>query len=77
MNIVAVLKQEETRLKQQLSAVQSAISALGGESAAVSSNGTSRRGKLSAAGRARIAQAARARWARIRAEKAKKAKQSK
>src|SRR5579872_7415212 len=29
MNIVAVLKQEETKLKQQLSAVQSAISALG------------------------------------------------
>lgn len=73
MNIIATLRQEETRLKQQLSALQNAIAALNGESPA----GTGRKRKLSAAGRARIAQAARARWAKVRAQKGRKAKQSK
>jgi hypothetical protein len=73
MNIIATLRQEESRLKQQLSAVQNAIAALNGGSPVV----TRRRGKLSAAGRARIAQAARARWAKVRARKSRKAKQSK
>ena len=73
MNIIATLRQEESRLKEQLSAVQNAIAALDGGS----HGGIRRKGKLSAAGRARIAAAARARWAKVRARKAQKAKKSK
>ncbi len=79
MDIIGALKQEESKLQQQLTAVQSAIAALNGsERTAVSPSHTrsvnGRRGKrtLSAAGRANIIRAAKARWAKIRAEKAKK-----
>ena len=81
MNIVEALHNEETKLERQLAAVKSAIVALnaGGKKAALpghitSSDGKSTKRTLSAAGRAKISRAAKARWAKIRAEKAKKAK---
>ena len=81
MEIIGALKQEESKLQQQLTAVQGAIAALnGGAKIAVSPrhasgpNRTSSKRTLSAAGRARISRAAKARWAKIRAEKARKAK---
>jgi hypothetical protein len=81
MDIIGALKQEESKLQRQLTAVESAIAALnGGSTAAVtpghtrSLNGTSGKRTLSAAGRANIIRAAKARWAKVRAEKAKKAK---
>ncbi|HVB56634.1 MAG TPA: hypothetical protein VNE63_09415 [Candidatus Acidoferrales bacterium] len=81
MNIVEALKQEESKLQRQLTAVQGAIAALNGAIGTTVSprhtigpNGTRRRGTLSAAGRARISMATKARWAKIRAEKAKKMK---
>jgi hypothetical protein len=78
MDIIAVLKQEESKLHRQLSAVQGAIAALNGTHG---TSGTQRtktaihgRGKrtMSAAVRARISRTAKARWARIRAEAANK-----
>jgi hypothetical protein len=82
MNIVEALHNEEVKLQRQLTAVNSAIAALNGGGTAVvsrghtsSPNGTSApRRTMSAAVRAKIARSARARWARIRAQKAKKAK---
>jgi hypothetical protein len=81
MNIVEALHNEESKLQRQLTAVKSAIAALnGGGTTAVlpghtsSLNGTSGKRTMSAAAKAKIARAARARWAKIRAEKAKKAK---
>jgi hypothetical protein len=81
MEIIGALKQEESKLQRHLKAVQGAIAALNGASTrAVSpahkSSANRRGGKrtLSAAGRANIIRAVRARWARIRAQKAKKTK---
>jgi len=64
-NLTSVLKhleQERTRLASQLERLNNAISALNGK-------GTSRRGRISAAGRARIAAAQRARWAKVKGRK--------
>ena len=81
MNIIGALQREESKLQQQLTAVKTAITALNGVSTmaasprhAISPNGTSGKRTMSAAVRAKIARSARARWAKIRAEKAKKAK---
>jgi hypothetical protein len=80
MNIVEALHGEEANLQRQLAAVKSAIAALNGGSTAASlgpatsSNGASGKRTMSAAVRARISQKAKARWAKIRAEKAKRAK---
>jgi hypothetical protein len=81
MNIIGVLKQEESKLQLQLKAVQGAIVALngGGKATALprhtsSVNGAVPKRSMSAAVRARISRAAKARWAKIRAEKAKKTK---
>jgi len=83
MNIVEALQQEEVKLRRQLTAVQGAIAALngGGKTAvsprhASSPNGTSGKRTMSGAVRARMSRAAKARWAKLRAEKAagKKAK---
>ncbi len=81
MDIIAALKEEESKLQRQLTAVQGAIAAFNGGSRAVvspghtsSPNGRGGKRTMSAAGRARISPAAKARWAKIRAEKAKKAK---
>ena len=81
MDIIGELKVEESRLQRQLKAVQVAIAALnGGGKTAVSGHdtrsvkGSPRTKTMSAAVRAKISRAAKARWAKIRAEKAKKAR---
>jgi hypothetical protein len=81
MDIIDALKQEELKLHQQLKRIQGAIAALKGSAHTVmspgstsSSNGASVKRTMSAAVRARISRKAKARWAKIRAEKAKKAK---
>ena len=77
MNILAALRREERRLEKQLtqvdrqlSGVRTAVKALG-NSAEKAVRKVKRR-RLSAAGRAKIAAAARKRWAKLRAQ-AKKA----
>ena len=77
MNIIAALKQEESKLHRQLNAVQGAIAALNGAAKTsatprnkASLNGTNGKRTMSAAVRARISRTAKARWAKIRAEKA-------
>jgi hypothetical protein len=81
MEIIEALKQEESKLRRQLTAVKSAIAVLNGAGTVSSSprhtsssNGASGKRTMSAAVRARISRSARARWAKIKAEKAKKAK---
>ena len=60
--IVKQLKRERDRVQHQLSGVNAALAAF----ANVYSTGTKPRRKLSARGRARIAAAQRARWARVK-----------
>jgi len=78
MNILVALRQERAKLQQQLKGVDGAILALSDPHP-----GTSRakvaghkeitlKRTMSAAGRARISKLAKARWAKFRAEKAKK-----
>ena len=83
MDIIEALKQEESKLEQQLTAVQGAIEALNGSAKTAVSLGhagsparTKARSTLSAAVRAKMSRAAKARWAKNRAEqsKGKKAK---
>ena len=80
MDIIGALRQEEVKLQKQLTAVQGAIAALNGSAKRVvalgasTANGVKPKRRLSAAGRARISRAAKARWAKIKAEKAKKSK---
>ena len=77
MDIIAALKEEESKLHRQLNAVQGAIAALNGDTnkASVTSrqglnvNATSGKRTMSAAVRARISRTAKARWAKIRAER--------
>jgi hypothetical protein len=77
---LAALKQEEKRLQHELSGIQGAIAALNGRRATTAvtrstqgqPRGSSR--TLSAAAKAKISKAAKERWAKIRAEKAKKGK---
>jgi hypothetical protein len=78
MDILAALRQEETKLqkqadaaKQQLDTVRAAIKILGG---GVASNGQpigKKKRVMSAAARANISKATKARWAKFRAAKAK------
>lgn len=63
--VVKQLQQERNRLSSQMEALNQAISLLGG----VSSNGARRGRGISAAGRARIAAAQKARWAKIKGRK--------
>lgn len=79
MNIIHTLKQEESKLQRQLTALREAIAAFNGSANRTMSLGRitlhrkyGKRG-MSAAGRAKISRAAKARWARIRAERSKKA----
>jgi hypothetical protein len=81
MDIIAALHQEESKLQRQLTALQGAITALNGGakaptslSRASSPNGVSSKRTMSAAVRAKLSRSAKARWAKIRAEKAKKPK---
>ena len=63
--VVKQLQQERNRLSSQMEALNRAISLLGG----ANSNGVGRGRGISAAGRARIAAAQKARWARIKGHK--------
>ena len=84
MDILIALRDEQTKLQHQLKGIGTAIAALDGSSngsrpsaarsSSVRQNGTRGRRTMSAAGRAAISRATKARWARVRAEKAKKAK---
>src|SRR5207244_10292526 len=67
MDIIAQLKAERDKAAQQVNALDTAIKALSG----LNSAGGSARGRrtMSAAARARIAAAQRARWARTRGQK--------
>jgi hypothetical protein len=73
MNILAAIKREErklekqvSKLERQLSGVRAAAKALG--NSAGKEVTTVKKRVLSAAGRAKIAQAAKKRWAKIRAQ---------
>src|SRR6266850_2392950 len=61
-SVLNQLEQERGRLRSQLDNVSSALSAL-------NVNGSFRRGRMSAGGRARIAAAQRARWAKVKGQK--------
>lgn len=81
MDILAALKQEATKLQQRLKGIQGAITALNGSThrapsraPIVSHNKMNRRRTMSATARAKISKATKARWAKYRADKAKKAK---
>jgi hypothetical protein len=77
VDFLAVLRQEEAKLEKQLVGIRGAIAALNGRGAPTS-GATKRHGPgkrvLSAAARAKISRAAKERWAKVRAEKSKKAK---
>ena len=78
MNIIGALHSEESKLQGQLKAIQGAIAALNGSGKTAVSVGhtksSSSKRTMSAAVRAKISRATKARWARFRAEKTKKAK---
>jgi len=61
--VVQMLKKEHDRLSKEVKAIGAALSAFG----AAYGNRTGRRGRISATGRARIAAAQRARWAKVKA----------
>jgi uncharacterized phosphosugar-binding protein len=63
-SILNQLEQERIRLTSQLTSLNSALSALNG-----TSSKDTRRGTISASGRARIAAAQRARWAKAKGKK--------
>jgi hypothetical protein len=78
MNILAALRREEAKLqkhadkvRQQLHAVRAARKILGREAASGGKPIGRKRRKMSAAARARIGKATKARWAKFRAAKGK------
>jgi hypothetical protein len=76
MDVIAALQTEATKLKKQLDTVLHAINLLSGSKGKRKSKSKTvpikRRG-MSAAGKARIAAAQKARWAKVRAAKKKAA----
>ncbi len=77
MNILAALRREEAKLKkqadkvrQQLDALRGAMKFLGGKGGSSKPSGRKKR-VMSAAARAKISKATKARWAKFRAAKAK------
>ena len=78
MDIIAALKQEESKLERQLTAVQGAIAALNGVTKTAVSLGhvssprsTNAKRTVSAAARAKMSRAAKVRWAKVKAEQSK------
>ena len=65
--VVQILRKEHDRLSKEIKAIGAALSAFG----AAYGKGTAPRGRISAAGKARIAAAQRARWAKVRAKSGK------
>lgn len=80
MDILVALKQEEVKLQRQLKGIQGAIASLNGSHSTssraqiITDSGMSPKRTMSAAARAKISKATKARWAKFRADKAKKAK---
>jgi hypothetical protein len=80
MDILKALKKEEAKLEKHarntmkhLAAVRATLKVFGGGWTGSAKPVAGKKRKLSAAGRARISKAAKARWAKIRAAKAKAA----
>jgi hypothetical protein len=71
-NVVDQLQQERSRLQNELQGISAALAAFGkvymGGSKPRSGGTTGKKRTISAAGRARIAAAQRARWAKVRAK---------
>ena len=72
MDVIAALQAEASKLKKQLDTVLHAMHLLGGGKSKSKTVPIKRRG-MSAAGKARIAAAQKARWAKVRAAKKKAA----
>ena len=66
--VVRQLKQERERAQKEVQRIDAALAALG----SLSSNGSSRRHSMSAAGRRKISLAQKARWAKQRAPRPKR-----
>jgi hypothetical protein len=64
-SVLSTLEQERSQIATQLQSLSKALAALRG----TANTGDSRRGTMSAAGRARIAAAQRARWAKVKGKK--------
>jgi len=74
MDVIAALQDEANKLKKQLDTVLHAMRLLGGSKGKTKSKPVSiKRRRMSAAGKARIAAAQKARWAKVRAAKKKAA----
>ena len=76
IDVIAALQDEATKLKKQLDTVLRAMHLLGngiGKSKSKSKSVPIKRRRMSAAGKARIAAAQKARWAKMRAAKKKAA----
>jgi hypothetical protein len=78
MDVIGALQAEATKLKKQLDTVLHAMHLLGGGKSKSKSKTKSKtfpikRRRMSAAGKARIAAAQKARWAKVRAAKKKAA----
>ena len=71
MDVIAALQAEATKLKKQLDTVLHAMHLLGGGKSKPKSEVRVKRRGMSAAGKARIAAAQKARWAKVRAAKKK------
>ena len=71
MDILAALKREEEKLQKQADTVRAAIKILGGRVTSSGKRIGRKKRKMSAATRAKISKATKARWAKFRAEKAK------
>ena len=71
MDILAALKREEAKLQKQADTVRAAIKILAGRVTSSGKRIGRKKRVMSAAARARIGKATKARWAKLRAERAK------
>ena len=71
MNILAALRQAEAKLQKQADTVRAAIKILGGRVTSSGKRIGTKKRVMSAAARAKISKATKARWAKFRAAKAK------
>ena len=71
MDILAALKREEAKLQKQTDTVRAAIKILAGRVTSSGKRIGRKKRVMSAATRAKISKATKARWAKFRAEKAK------
>ena len=79
MDLLAAIKREERRLEKELSKLQNKLSGVQAAAKALGSKASReiaqvKKRVMSAAARAKISKASKARWAKFRAEKSKKGK---